>query len=117
MAKGGNEGGWCREIVRWLGERAGAWGGNFFPGFPAASLLVDGRRVAGVRTAATGLDREGRPLSNYVAPNDLTAKVTALAEGTSGSLSQAWLEGQAVTAQQPQIYALGVQEISETQRP
>src|SRR5467141_3796947 len=52
------------EIVRWLGERATALGVNVFTGFPAASLLVDGRRVAGVRTAATGLDREGRPLSN-----------------------------------------------------
>jgi len=105
------------EIVRWLGERAAALGVNVFTGFPAASLLVDGRRVAGVRTAATGLDREGRPLSNYMAPNDLTAKVTALAEGTRGSLSQAWLEWQAVTSENPQIYALGVKEIWETRRP
>ncbi len=105
------------EIVRWLGERAGALGVNGFTGFPAASLLVDGRRVAGVRTAAAGLDREGRPLSNYMAPNDLTAKVTALAEGTRGSLSQAWLEWQAVTSENPQIYALGVKEIWETKRP
>jgi electron-transferring-flavoprotein dehydrogenase len=105
------------EIVRWLGERAAALGVNVFTGFPAASLLVDGRRVAGVRTAATGLDREGRPLSNYMAPNDLTAKVTALAEGTRGSLSQAWLGWQAVTSENPQIYALGVKEIWETKRP
>src|SRR5881409_3574627 len=105
------------EIVRWLGERATALGVNVFAGFPAASLLVDGRRVAGVRTAATGLDREGRPLSNYMAPNDLTAKVTVLAEGTRGSLSQGWLEWQAVPSENPQIYALGVKEIWETRRP
>src|SRR5437588_10486160 len=79
------------EIVRWLGEKAEALGVNLFTGFPAASLLVDGERVAGVRTAATGLDREGRPLANYLAPNDLIARVTALAEGTRGILSQAWL--------------------------
>src|SRR5256886_5959505 len=79
------------EIVRWLGARAAALGINIFTGFPAASLLVDGQRVAGVRTAATGLDREGRPLANYLAPNDLIARVTALAEGTRGILSQAWL--------------------------
>src|SRR6266576_6222003 len=48
------------EMVRWLGERAAGLGVNVFTGFPAASLLGDGRRVAGVRTAATGLDREGR---------------------------------------------------------
>src|SRR6266581_5280746 len=105
------------EIVRWLGERAEGLGVNVFTGFPAASLLVDGRRVAGVRTAATGLDREGRPLSNFMAPNDLTAKVTVLAEGTRGSLSQGWLEWQAVPSQNPQIFALGVKEIWETQRP
>src|SRR5207249_1463801 len=61
------------EIVRWLGERAAALGVNLFTGFPAASLLVDGRRVAGVRTAATGLDRAVRPLAIYLAPNDLIA--------------------------------------------
>src|SRR5437867_2049522 len=83
------------EIVRWLGEKAEAMGVNVFTGFPAASLLVEGRRVAGVRTAATGLDRDGQPLGNYLAPNDLVARVTALAEGTRGMLSQAWLEWQA----------------------
>ena len=105
------------EIVRWMGERATALGVNVFTGFPAASLLVDSRGVAGARTAATGLDREGRPLSNYMAPNDLTAKVTALAEGTRGTLSQAWLEWQAVRSENPQIFALGVKEIWETKRP
>ena len=105
------------EMVRWLGERAAALGVNVFTGFPAASLLVDGERVAGVRTAATGLDREGRPLSNYLAPNDLVAKVTALAEGTRGSLAQGWLAWQAVTSENPQLFALGVKEIWETKRP
>src|SRR5213594_2395051 len=105
------------EIVRWLGERATALGVNVFAGFPAASLLVDGRRVAGVRTAATGLDREGRPLSNYMAPNDLVAKVTVLAEGTRGALAQAWLDWQSVPSGNPQIFALGVKEIWETTRP
>src|SRR2546426_12172237 len=90
------------EIVRWLGERATALGVNVFTGFPAASLLVGEGRVAGVRTAATGLDRGGRPPANYMAPNDLLAKVTALAEGGRGSLSQAWLQRQAGTGQNPQ---------------
>src|SRR2546422_895089 len=105
------------EMVRWLGARAAGLGVNVFTGFPAASLLVHGERVAGVRTAATGLDREGRPLPNYMAPNDLIAKVTALAEGTRGSLSQAWLEWRGVTSENPQIYALGGKEIWETKRP
>lgn len=105
------------EIVRWLGGKAEALGINVFTGFPAAALLSDGNRVAGVRTAATGLGRDGQPLSSYAAPNDLTARVTALSEGTRGLLSQAWLQWQGVSSENPQIFALGVKEIWETKRP
>jgi electron-transferring-flavoprotein dehydrogenase len=90
---------------------------NVFTGFPAASLLIKGTRVAGVRTAATGLDRDGRPLPSYAPPNDLVAKVTVLAEGTRGALAQAYLEWQRVAADNPQIFALGVKEIWETRQP
>ena len=102
------------EIVRWLGEKAEALGVNVFTGFPAAALLVEGDRVAGVRTAATGLDRNGKPLSNFMAPNDVLAKVTVLAEGSRGLLAQAWCEWQRVAAANPQIFALGVKEIWRT---
>src|SRR5437773_11652978 len=54
------------EIVRWLGGKAEALGVNVFTGFPAASLLSVGTRVAGVRTAATGLGRDGQPLANFM---------------------------------------------------
>src|SRR5437879_13432288 len=104
------------EIVRWLGHKAEELGVTVFTGFPAAGLLVDGERVAGVRTAATGLVRDGTPLGSYQAPTDTVAKVTALAEGTRGMLAQAWLEWQGVPSANPQIFALGVKEIWETQR-
>src|SRR5262245_7465808 len=42
------------EIVRWLGKKAEERGVNLFTGFPVRSLLVDGTRVVGVRTTATG---------------------------------------------------------------
>src|SRR5205807_948571 len=86
-------------------EKAEALGVNVFTGFPAASLLVDGARVVGVRTTASGLDRDGRPLANSLAPNDLVAKVTVLAEGTRGMLSQAWCAWQQVTGENPQLFA------------
>jgi electron-transferring-flavoprotein dehydrogenase len=105
------------EIVRWLGAKAEELGVNVFTGFPAASLLTDGSRVVGVRTAASGLDRDGKPGSGYAAPNDLTAKVTALSEGTRGLLAQAWCQWQGVTSDNPQIFALGVKELWETKRP
>ena len=74
------------EIVRWLGERAEEAGVNLFPGFPVASLLVEGDGVLGVRTAPSGLDRSGEPGAAYQDPTDLTAKITVLAEGTRGML-------------------------------
>jgi electron-transferring-flavoprotein dehydrogenase len=105
------------EIVRWLGERAEQLGVNLFTGFPAESLLAEGRRVTGVRTTATGLDREGNPSSGYMPPNDLTARVTVLSDGTRSSLAQAWLRWQEITSPNPQIYALGVKELWEVKRP
>ena len=105
------------ELVRWLGEKAEALGVNLFTGFPAASLLVDGQRVMGVRTAPAGLDRQGNPGSGYNPPTDIVAKVTALSEGTRGTLSQAFFEWQKIGSANPQIFALGVKEIWETKRP
>ena len=105
------------EIVRWLGTKAEEAGVNIFTGFPAAQLLVRDQAVAGVRTAAAGLDREGKPTPGGTAPNDLVAKVTALAEGTRGLLAQAWCQWQGMTSNNPQIFALGVKELWETRQP
>jgi electron-transferring-flavoprotein dehydrogenase len=104
-------------IVRWLGEKAEGLGVNMFTGYPADALLVEGSRVAGVRTTPSGLKRDGSPGSGYTPPTDVTARVTVLSEGTRGSLSQAWQEWQQVGSDNPQIYALGVKELWETKRP
>src|SRR6266853_1726574 len=105
------------EIVRWLGAKAEELGVNVFTGFPAAQLLVKGSAVAGVRTAPAGLDRDGNPTAGGQAPNDLVAKVTALAEGTRGLLAQAWCQWQGVASENPQVFALGVKELWETKQP
>jgi electron-transferring-flavoprotein dehydrogenase len=105
------------EIVRWLGEKAEGLGVNIFTGFPAASLLTEGQRVTGVRTTPSGLARSGDPGSSYAPPTDITAQITVLAEGTRGTLSQAYLEWQKISSDNPQIYALGVKEIWETLKP
>ncbi len=105
------------EIVRWLGGKAEELGVNIFTGFPAAQLLVRTSAVAGVRTAPAGLDRDGKPTPAGQAPNDLVARVTALAEGTRGPLAQAWCQWQGVPSENPQIFALGVKELWETRQP
>ena len=105
------------EVVAWMGEKAEELGINVFTGFPAGSLLIEDQRVLGVRTVPPGLDRDGGEGPNYQPPTDLVAKVVALAEGTRGSLTQAWLQWQGVRSENPQIYALGVKELWETKKP
>ena len=106
------------EIVRWLGEQAEGLGVNVFPGFPVDSLLVEGSKVIGVRTTPSGLGRDGQPASGDAMPAvDLTARVTVVAEGTRGPLSQAWLDWRGVTSENPQIFALGVKEVWEVKKP
>lgn len=105
------------EIVRWLGEKAEELGVNIFTGFPVDSLLVEEGRVLGVRTTPSGLDRMGTPTSRHMPATDVEAKVTVLAEGPRGALTQGYLEWQDVGAENPQIFALGVKELWETEKP
>jgi electron-transferring-flavoprotein dehydrogenase len=116
-----NHGNWIAsicEIVRWLGEKAEGLGVNLFPGFPVDSLLVEGQRVVGVRTTPSGLGRDGRPSKLDAQPAmDVSARVTVLAEGTRGALSQAWLDWQGIASANPQIFALGVKELWRVRAP
>ena len=105
------------EIVRWLGERAEEAGVSILPGFPVASLLVDGDHVVGVRTTPSGLDREGREGGAFMPPVDVASRVAVLSEGARGPLSQAYLKWQGVESPNPQIYSLGVKELWEVKKP
>lgn len=117
MKNHGNYVGSICEIVRWLGEKAEGLGVNIFAGFSADSLLVEGTAVKGVRTVAAGLNREGKPGGAYMPPTDVTARATVLSEGTRGTLTQGYLDWQKIGSENPQIYALGVKELWEVQRP
>ncbi|HWA16918.1 MAG TPA: electron-transfer flavoprotein:ubiquinone oxidoreductase [Gemmatimonadales bacterium] len=105
------------EMVRWLGEKAEGLGVNVFPGFPVGGLLVDGSAVKGVRTVASGLDRDGNPGDGYQEPTDVTARITVLTEGTRGPLAQGWRNWQKVGSDNPQIFALGVKEVWKVKQP
>jgi len=117
MRNHGNSVGSICEMVRWLGEKAEAAGVNVFTGFPVASLLVEGERVIGVRTTPSGLARDGTPGPGYAPPTDLTARVTVLAEGTRGSLTQAYCAWRGIGSPNPPLFALGVKELWEAKRP
>jgi electron-transferring-flavoprotein dehydrogenase len=105
------------EMVRWLGAKAAELGVNLFTGFPADALLVEDGRVLGVRTTPAGLTRDGKPGPGYVPATDVAARVTVLAEGTRGPLSQAYRTWQKIPSPNPQIFALGVKELWQIRRP
>jgi len=105
------------EMARWLGGKAEELGVNIFTGFPAASLMMDGPKVVGVRTTPTGLGRDGNPGNGYSPPTDISARVTVLSEGTRGSLAQAYMQSENIGSENPQIFALGVKELWETKKP
>jgi len=105
------------ELVRWIGEQAEAMGVMLFPGFPVASLLTSGKAVIGARTTPSGLDRSGAAGPGAMPAMDVAARVTIVAEGARGPLTQAWLDWQGVGSANPQIYALGVKELWEAPRP
>ncbi|HEY7398120.1 MAG TPA: electron-transfer flavoprotein:ubiquinone oxidoreductase [Gaiellaceae bacterium] len=101
----------------WLAEEAESLGVAVLPETVAESLLVEGGRVLGVRTADRGRDRNGAALANFEAGSDVTARVTILAEGTQGHLTSAALERFGLQGESPQVWALAVKEVWRVPRP
>lgn len=99
------------EVVRWLGDRAQELGVNIFPGFPATTLLTDGQRLVGVRTADRNRGADGGELPNFQPGMELRARVTILADGTRSKLAQSYFAWQGIESPNPQIYALGIKEL------
>ena len=104
------------ELGRWLAERAEELGVTIVPETAAHKLLVNGGRVVGVRTGDRGRGREGQELPNFEPGADLTARITILAEGTQGHLTGVAMERFGLQSK-PQVWALGVKEVWEVERP
>ena len=104
------------ELGGWLAERAEELGVTIVPETAAHRLLVSGGRVVGVRTGDRGRGRDGQELPNFEPGSDLTARVTILAEGTQGHLTGVALTRFGLQSR-PQVWALGVKEVWEVDRP
>ncbi len=115
-----NHGNWIvsiSQMCRYLSEQAEAGGAMLLPETAAEQLLVEHGRVVGVRTGAKGRGRDGEPLGNYEPGADIAAKVTVLAEGTAGHLTQAALDRFGLHGRNPQIWELGVKEVWKVPTP
>ena len=99
------------EILRWMGEKAEAMDVSLFNSFTADELLVEDGFVRGVSTFPAGLNKDGSRSASFQAPVYIRSKLTVLADGSRGHLSQAWMKWKNISSRYPQTYALGVKEI------
>ena len=102
------------KFTRWLAGLVEAEGIDFFTGFPAQSVLADGRRVIGVRTGDKGIGRHGAKRPNFEPGADVMAKVTIFADGVRGNLTKELIRNlQLADPAHPGEYAIGLKEIWE----
>jgi electron-transferring-flavoprotein dehydrogenase len=105
------------QLGRFLATEAEAGGATTLPETPAVKLLVQDGRVLGVRTGDRGRGRRGEQLSNFEPGSDVLARVTVLAEGTQGHLTGAAIERFGLAGPNPQVWALGVKEVWQVEKP
>jgi electron-transferring-flavoprotein dehydrogenase len=106
------------ELSRWLAEKAEEAGAYILTETSAQQLLVEDGAVRGIRSGDKGRGKDSEPLSNFEPGADLTAKATVLAEGTWGHLTgTAIREFGLAEDREPQVWALGVKEVWEVERP
>ena len=80
-------------------------------------LLVEDDKVVGVRTGDKGRDKDGGQKGNFEPGSDVMAKATVLAEGCWGHLTGAAQKGLGLAGNDPQVWALGVKEVWEVEKP
>jgi len=99
------------KVVQWLAAQAETAGVNVLTGVGGATLLVEGKRVTGVRTVDRGCNPDGTPGAQFEPGAELHGQVTVLAEGAYGSLTQQLREDFHLAGDNPQVYALGLKEL------
>lgn len=100
------------ELVNWLTDIARELGVEVYNGFAAKEIVVENNTVKGIKLGDKGLDKEGRPQSNYTPGEIIEAKVTVFGEGSLGQLAEAMITKFNLNkGRNPQIYSLGVKEV------
>ena len=106
------------ELSRWLAGKAEEAGAYILTETAASQLLVSDGAVRGIRSGDKGRGREGEELRNFEPGSDVTARATVLAEGTWGHLTGPAIREFALAAsREPQVWALGVKEVWQVDKP
>jgi len=101
-------------FCKWLAGQAESLGVQIFPGFPAADLIIEEGRVAGVMTGEFGRDKEGKEKPGYQPGIEVRGTYTLFAEGCRGSLSERLIKQFGLReGVSPQSYGIGIKELWE----
>ncbi len=102
------------DVCRWLGTQAEASGVEIYPGFAAASVLVEENQVRGVVTGDMGITKQGEHGPAFAPGMELRAAYTLFAEGCRGNLTkQVATRFNLREGRDPQTYAIGIKELWE----
>ncbi len=97
-------------LVGFLATKAEGLGVELYNGFAARQLLVEGGRVTGVALGAVGESVHGGAKANQRPAEEIRARVTILADGTHGVISNQ-LRDQFGAGKNPQVYSLGIKAV------
>jgi len=102
-------------VVRWLGQQAEAVGVDVYPGFAAASLLLNAQgAVRGVVTGDLGVGRDGQSGDGFQPGMELHAKYVLFAEGARGHLGRQLIARYGLAkGRDPQVHGIGLKELWE----
>jgi electron-transferring-flavoprotein dehydrogenase len=100
------------EVVKWLAAQAEERGIDIYPGFPAAKLLVENKRVIGVQVQDKGIDKDGKQKGVFEPGPEIVARCVVLGEGPRGSCTKQLLaQFPEMNGPNPGVYATGIKEI------
>ncbi len=101
-------------LTQYLAQLCEKEGAEVYTGFAAVELIEDAKgRVIGVRTGDKGVDRDGKPQTNFTAGEEIYAKVVVLGEGGCGILTEKLIARKGLAGSRAQSYAVGVKEVIE----
>ncbi|KAI9082004.1 hypothetical protein K1719_036266 [Acacia pycnantha] len=105
------------QLVRWMGVKAEELGVEIYPGFAASEILFDANnKVIGIGTNDMGISKDGSKKENFQRGVEIKGRITLLAEGCRGSLSEKIVKKYNLrekSSAQHQTYALGIKEVWE----
>ncbi len=77
------------QFNQWVGQQLMASGAvQIWPGTPVTEALIEDGRVAGVRLADQGTDRQGNPEPGYMPGMDIRAALTVVGDGPFGAVGR-----------------------------